>query len=290
MTCRRDAHFGPEFEYSIIEPEKLLVRIDTGAWVQSPSNDYLFSHVLPPLRKSLDIDRICIMLKEDGILVDEQTGISWKGLKDPKGGEKDNEEYSRSLTEIFNKLVEAADSLLKEYEEKECHRCRKTRKLDKMLAGSVSSLLPLLSSQNTDAQTTSDRRKKEEIPLCEPSSSLLSTLTPLPTSSHASLRTSSGVGADPCTCSHHQSNSQSDYQTQPIVQTPLRESTVVFRAEGSGEFYPSKFRPDGALYLRDPTETLEIDGKEKVLLYNTAVSFVFGSINHRDEVRCAAFY
>ena len=71
MTCRRDAHFGPEFEYSIIEPETLLVRIDTGAWVQSPSNDYLFSHVLPPLRNSLDIDRICIMLKEDGILVDE---------------------------------------------------------------------------------------------------------------------------------------------------------------------------------------------------------------------------
>ena len=135
------------------------------------------------------------MLKEDSILVDEQTGISWKGFKDLKGGEKDSEAYRRPLTEIFNKLVEAADSLLKEYEEKKCHQCRKTRKLDKMLAGSVSSLLPLPSSQNTDAQTTPDRRKKEEIPLFEPSASLLSTLTPLPTSSHVSLRTSSGVGA-----------------------------------------------------------------------------------------------
>ena len=68
----------------------------------------------------------------------------------------------------------------------------------------------------------------------------------------------------------------------------MQKSTVVFRAEGTKEFYPSKFKPDGTLYLRDPKETLKIDGKEKILLYNSAVPFVFkltGSTEHFEGVR-----
>ena len=244
------------------------------------SNDHLFEKVLPPLRRCFTIDKICDTLKEEGVLVgDEEKGFSWKGLENTRRGDKEYEVYNGPLTEIFNELVKAADKLLEEQ-----------KKLDDMSTGPMSPLTSLPSSQNTDSRTPPNEVKEEENSLHDPSSSPLPILTPSPTPSHTSLQTPSDV--DPCTLSptSSQSNPQGDSQTLGSVQNPLQKSTVVFRAEGTREFYPSKFKPDGTLYLRDPKETLKIDGKEKILLYNSAVPFVFkltDSTEHFDGVRCS---
>ena len=269
-----------ELECGFGESERTAIRTDMGNQVPVLSNDHLFEKVLPPLRRCFTIDKICDTLKEEGVLVgDEEKGFSWKGLENTKRGDKENEVYNGPLTEIFNELVKAADKLLEEQKE-----------LDDMFTGPMSPLTSLPSSQNTDSRTPPNEVKEEENSLHDPSSSPLPILTPSPTPSHTSLQTPSDV--DPCTPSptSSQSNPQDDSQTLGSVRNPLQKSTVVFRAEGTREFYPSKFKPDGTLYLRDPKETLKIDGKEKILLYNSAVPFVFkltDSTEHFEGVRCS---